>query len=99
MQAQRPPVDYINPFNFLKDSGTIGGDAIFNKDGSINLDVYIAYNYQRLGFSSNYEFRQELELEVRRCLLKQDVDALAKAMKMPLLTPEEAASTNDPEQA
>ena len=48
----------------------IGGDAaLFDKDGKLNLDVYIAYNYERLGFPSNAVLRNDLEKEVQKCLL------------------------------
>ena len=66
----------MNPFGFLKEL-TIKGDAsLFKPDGSLNLDVYIAYNHERLGFPDSKTLRRELELEVRKCLLKEDINSL-----------------------
>lgn len=39
----------------------------------LNLDVYIAYNYERLGFPSNAALRNDLEKEVQKCLLGVNV--------------------------
>ena len=47
-----------------------GNAKLFNEDGSLNLDVYIASNYERLGFPSKEVFRQEIEYEVKKCILK-----------------------------
>jgi hypothetical protein len=41
--------------------------------------VYIAYNYDRLGFPDSKTLRRELELEVRKCLLKEDVSLFTDA--------------------
>ena len=66
-------MDYLNPFGFLKELTILGNANLFKPDGSLNLDVYIAYNYERLGFPDSKSLRRDLELEVRKCLLKEDV--------------------------
>ena len=65
--------DYLNPFSFLKELTIKGNGSLFKPDGSLNLDVYIAYNYERLGFPDAKTFRRDLELEIRKCLLKEDI--------------------------
>ena len=72
MNPNKGFADYLNPFSFLKEL-TIKGDAsLFKPDGSLNLDVYIAYNHERLGFPDSKTLRRELELEVRKCLLREE---------------------------
>ena len=40
---------------------------------AVSTYAYIAYNYERLGFPDAKTLRADLEYEVMRCLLKQDM--------------------------
>ena len=51
----------------------MGNGKLFDADGNLNLDIYIAYNFERLGFPSNKVLRQEIEYEVQKCILKKPI--------------------------
>lgn len=55
---------------------------MFNEDSSLNLDVYVDSNYERLGFPSKEVFLQEIEYEVRKCILKIPIEGDAFVTKV-----------------